>query len=159
VGGSKTNQLNAPIRNDLSIPETVTVIDPRHPLFNRTFPLLHIKNNQEKNPRCLISLPEGVERWLPLQVTNIAGIPPDIFPIPIDLHALQTLAHIFLRFPAQLEQEGRDGNHTKTDPNGEGAQAPTGLGDTRDSATGDGHANDYPDMPGNAQSMASGGKG
>jgi hypothetical protein len=137
----------------------VTVIDPRHPLYNRTFPLLHIKNKQEKNPRCLISLPEGVERWLPIEVTSLADIPPDIFLLPIDLHSLQTLVHIFLRLEAQLEQEGRDGNDNKTDPNGEGAQAATSLGDTRGSATGDGHANDDPDMPGNAQSMAGGGKG
>ena len=137
----------------------MTVIDPRHPLFNRTFPLLHIKNKQEKIPRCLISLPEGVECWLPIQLTNLADVPPDIFPIPIDLHSLQTLAHIFLRFQAQLEQEGRDGSHNQTDPNGEGAQAPTGLGDTRGSATGDGQASDDPDLPGNAQSMAAGGKG
>ncbi len=139
--------------------KTVTVIDPRHPLFNRTFPLLHIKNIQEKNPCCLISLPEGVERWLPLQVTNLGGIPPDIFPIPIDLHSLKTLTHLFLRLEAQLEQEGRDGSHNKTDPNGEGAQAPTGLGNTRSSATGEGQTNDDPDLPGNAQSMAPGGKG
>jgi hypothetical protein len=137
----------------------VTVIDPRHPLFNRTFPLLHIKNKQEKNPRCLISLPEGVERWLPIEVTNLAEIPPDVFLLPIDLHSLQTLTHIFLRLEAQLEEEGRDGSHNKTVINGEGARAATGLGDTRGSATGDGHANDDPDMPGNAQSMAGGGKG
>jgi hypothetical protein len=136
----------------------VTVIDPRHPLFNRIFPLLHIKNKQEKNPRCLISLPEGVERWLPIEVTNLSGIPPEIFPIPIDLHALQTLAPIFLRFEAQLEQEGRNGSHNKTHPNGAGAQAPTSLGDTRGSATGAGQTNDDPDLPGNAQSMAPGGK-
>ena len=61
----------------------VTVVDPRHPLYDQTFPLLHIKNKQELVRSCLVLLTENVERLIPLAMTDLALSPPAVFPVPL----------------------------------------------------------------------------
>jgi hypothetical protein len=86
----------------------VTVIDPRHPLCDQTFPLLHIKNKQELVCSCLVLLAEDVERLIPLAVTNLATVRPAVFPLPLQLSSLQNLTQTFARLVGQLEREGAD---------------------------------------------------
>jgi hypothetical protein len=105
----KPNRLYTPKRNILAVPETVTIIDPRHPLYDHTFSLLHIKNKQELIPSCLVRLAEGAERLIPISVTNLAVETPNIFPSPIDISSLHELTQVFLRLVAQIEKECGDG--------------------------------------------------
>jgi hypothetical protein len=56
------------------------VVDPRYPLYDQTFPLLHIKNKQHLVPRCLVRLDQGAERLVPISVTDLATVPPMSFP-------------------------------------------------------------------------------
>jgi hypothetical protein len=157
VAGSKPNRSNAPISNDLSTPETVTVIDPHHALFNQTFPLLRTKNKQEKITRCLISLPDGGERWLPVEVTNFSEVQPAVFPVLLDLPSLENLVKIYLGLQVQFDQEGSDGSERQTDRNGKDSQTAAGVGDARSGTAGDSPANDHPDLPGDPGEQAGGG--
>jgi hypothetical protein len=135
----------------------VTVVDPRHPLFNQTFPVLHIKNKQEMIPCCLVRLPEGVERLLPIQVTNLAAELPVVFPVPLDLSSLQALTRAFLRIQAQLGKEGRDGSNGDPPIGRDGNRASAGLGNVEPFSTDSSSANSHPNLPGDDRSVEPGG--
>ncbi len=151
------NQLNALKRRTFAVPDTVTVVDPRHPLFNQTFPVFHIKNKQEMVPCCQVRLPEGVERLLPIAVTDLADEPPVVFPVPLGLSSLQALAQAFLRIQAQLGVEGNDGTTGDTCQRGEGDYASPGVGNVKRQPTDRGAANSHPDLPGDHQPVEPGG--
>ena len=108
----KHNQLDAPIGSSSAGSETVTVVDPRHPLHERTLLLLHIKNKQQLIPCCLVQLAEGVERLVPISVTNLATTPPHVFPLPVDLSSLENLTAAFARIQGQLDREQADETDT-----------------------------------------------
>jgi hypothetical protein len=105
---ARPNRVNTPIRRRFAAAETVTIIDPRHPLYDRTFPLLHVKNKQNLILSCLIQLPEGVERLVPVEVTNLARSPLLVFSLPLDVSSLQNLVQTFARMKAQVEMECSD---------------------------------------------------
>jgi hypothetical protein len=104
----KLNQENTPIESSSAAVETVTIVDPRHPLYSQTFPLLHIKNKQKLIPSCLVRLPEGVERLVPIEMTNLAPGLPDMYPLPLDVSSLQNLAKAFALIQAGAETECGD---------------------------------------------------
>ena len=112
------NQVNALIERSFAFPETVTVVDPRHPLFDQTFPVLHIKNQHQLVPSCLVQLAVGARRLIPIRVTNLAPVPPDVFPLSIDISSLQNLSATFARIQAQQEMEeghARSNNRSSAD--------------------------------------------
>ena len=73
------------------------IVDPRHPLFDQTYPLLHLKIKQEMVPCCLVQLSEGVERLIPISSTDLASSPPVVFPLQVDISSLHNLVKIFVR--------------------------------------------------------------
>ena len=79
------NQRYAPLGNDITLPETVTVVDPRHPLYDQTFPLLQLTNAQNLIRCCVVQLAPSVDRLIPINATNLAPAPPLVFPSPVDL--------------------------------------------------------------------------
>lgn len=107
----------------------VTVVDPRHPLFGQTFPLLHIKNKQGLIPCCLVRLAEGAERLIPISATDLANEPPTTFPLPIDISSLHELTQAFLRICAQIEKECGDGTTGNSQLSRSNTSAPGRLGD------------------------------
>jgi hypothetical protein len=109
------------------VPATVTVVDPRHPLYDQTFPLIHIKNKQELVRSCLVLLRENVERLIPLAVTDLALSPPDVFPVPLDISSLQNLIETFSRMTSQLEQEDENGADRSCTAGGAECCSPTGM--------------------------------
>jgi hypothetical protein len=96
----------------VAVPETVTVVDPRHPLYDQTFPLLHLTNKQNLVPCCLVRLAEGAERLIPINVTNLAMTDPNVFPSPLSISSLHNLSQTFARIWAQVERECADGKRT-----------------------------------------------
>jgi hypothetical protein len=136
----------------------VTVVDPRHPLFNQTFPVFHIKNKQEMVPCCQVRLPEGVERLLPIQVTDLAEEPPVVFPVPLGLSSLQALAQAFLRIQAQLGAEGSNGTTGDTCHSRDSDCASPGVGNVKRQPTDRRFANGDPDLPGDRRSVGPGGE-
>lgn len=75
-GLENPSQDNTPLGNSFSLTDlsvgTVEVIDPAHPLYGRTFPLISITNKQRVGPACVIWTEPGDERVIPLAVTNLA---------------------------------------------------------------------------------------
>lgn len=126
---AKPNQVNTPIRRSHAAPDTVTVVDPRHPLYNQTFPVLHIKNQRDLIPSCLVQLPEGVERLIPLVATNLASSPPAIYPLPLDLSSLHNLSQTFGRILAQVKMEQRDEATSRNSPSPNADNPTTGMAD------------------------------
>jgi hypothetical protein len=105
----KPNQVNTPIDKKILKPETVTVTDPRHPLYDQTFPLLHIKNKQELVLSCHVQITPGVNRLVPLNLTDLATTPVDVFPAPLHISSVQNLVRIYRRIVAQIEMEKGNG--------------------------------------------------
>ncbi len=143
----KPNQVNTPIGRSLAAPEKVTIVDPRHPLCDQTFPLLHIKNQRQLIPSCLVRLPEGVERLVPVAATNLATTPLDVHPSPLDVFSLQKLVHAFMYIQAQVEMECGDGNATDTQSNADGNQTQSGLANAGGNTTANGSSDHSTHLP------------
>src|SRR5258708_35392120 len=80
----------------ISDEETVAVVDPRHPLFGGRFRLVAIQPWRRTEQYCVIWLqPDGVERLIPLSVTDRAPTPPAIFPSAVNLTGLERLVKLF----------------------------------------------------------------
>ena len=136
----------------------VTIIDPRHPLYDQTFPLLHIKNKQNLVPSCLIRLRAGVERLVPIEATNLAASTPTIFPLPLDLSSLYNLNQTFRRIHAQLERGRRDDPVQNEQSTPAQYHSKTGVGDPDRSATTNHSADDRQGLPKSGRSMETGGR-
>jgi hypothetical protein len=135
----------------------VTVVDPRHPLYEQTFSLLHIKNKQELIPSCLVQIAEGVERLIPVSVTDLSASPPVVFPLPVDLSSLHNLTQAFLRLETQIGKECEDGAAGNTQFDGDSLSAADGLGDLDGYATRDGAADDGLDLSPDCRTVEPGG--
>lgn len=137
-GRGKPSQVNTPIRKSLATSETVTIVDPRHPLYDQTFPLLHVKNHRDLIPSCLIRVLEGVDRLVPVAVTDLAAAPIIVHSLPLGVSSLQNLIQTFARIQEQVETECGDGSAEETKPNAASDQSPTGVANTGGSAAGNG---------------------
>jgi hypothetical protein len=154
----KPNRFYASKGRTLAANATVTIVDPRHPLYDQSFPLLHLKNKQELIPSCLVRLTEGVERLLPVSVTNLAVTPPVVFPLPVDLSSLHNLTQVFLRIQAQVGKECEDGSTGNAQLNRSGISDRDGLGNPDRHSTGNGVADDGVDLLPACRTMDAGGE-
>ncbi len=91
-----------------SQPETVTVVDPRHPLVGRTFRLIEIANKPYFGYACLVAFRGPVERHIPVCVTDLAAEPPVIFPLPLNLASVQQLVATYERICCQRAEGTED---------------------------------------------------
>jgi len=124
----------------------VSVVDPRHPLYDQSFPLLHIKKTRELIPCCLVRLAEGAERLIPISVTDLATAPPVIFPIQIDISSLYNLTQVFLHIRAQIEKECGDGTTENPKLNRGDSFDTSHLGNVDCSPARNGFADNHPDL-------------
>ena len=109
------NENNTPISQTLLPPETVTVRDPRHPLYEQTLVLLAIKNKPGHSTSCLVQLFDGVERPIPLQATNLSTTPLATYSLPLDLSSLHNLIQTFARIRKQVEEQHDEGAGSHSD--------------------------------------------
>jgi hypothetical protein len=91
---------------------------------------LHIKSKQKLIPSCLVRLPEGVERLVPVEVTDLATSPLDVFPLPLDVSSLQNLAKTLGLIQAQAEMECGDDRAKGMQPGTEGNDPLSCMGNT-----------------------------
>lgn len=131
-------------------------MDPRHPLYGQTFPLLHIKNKQEMVRSCLVQLAEDVERLIPIQVTDLAMAAPDTFPVPLDISSLHRLTETFARIVAQMKRECGDEGNKREQREGEENVAEPGLDNVDDRAAGECPTDNGLDLPGNGRTLEEG---
>jgi hypothetical protein len=135
---AKPDHVNTPISKSLATPEAVTIVDPRHPLYDQTFPLLHVKNHRNLIPSCLIQVFEGVDRLVPVAVTDLATTPVIVYSLPLDVSSLQNLIQTFARIQEQVESECGDENTKDPESNTASDQSQAGMANTGGSATGNG---------------------
>jgi len=93
--GGDPNQVTTPIGHRFSPDQTITVLDPRHPLCGRTLPLVAITHHAQLGRCCVVWLRPHVERFIPVQATNLAFDPNDIRPSPLSLAAVEQLLRVF----------------------------------------------------------------
>jgi hypothetical protein len=55
--------------------EEATIVDPTHPLFGQTLPILRASRHHLKN-LIVLALPDGRERRIPVSITNLVELPP-----------------------------------------------------------------------------------
>jgi hypothetical protein len=89
------NQVTTPIGHRSSADQTVTVLDPRHPMHGRTFPLVAITHHSQLGRCCVVWLQPHVERFIPVQATNLAFDPNAISPSPLSIAAVEHLLRVF----------------------------------------------------------------
>ena len=101
-----TSNENLPILSD----ETVTVVDPREPLYGQTFPLIFIENKPYRGPCCIVRDANGVERHIPVVVTNRSAEPLAISPIPLSLPSVRQLLSAYERIVRLTAKGTKDGS-------------------------------------------------
>lgn len=105
------NHDTTPIDNRLAPTQTVTILDPRHPLYGYTLPLIGIANRPYLGRCCVVWLQPDVERLIPVSATDLAFDPTDLSPSPLSVAAVEQL----LRVVADL-QNARTGDHRDAVP-------------------------------------------
>jgi hypothetical protein len=116
----------------VTLPETVTVVDPRHPLVGRTFRLLELANKPYFGYCCLVAFRGPVERHIPVCVTNLAAEPLVIFPLPLDLASVQQLVATYERIGCQRAEGTEDESQRPVaDRNGGESATPRDLAAAR----------------------------
>ena len=69
----------------------MTITDPRHPLYGRTFPLLEVRQANRQHVQCVIELDAAIHRVIPLEVTDLGEDPRLISPLPLDILCVRQL--------------------------------------------------------------------
>ncbi|TMD61681.1 MAG: hypothetical protein E6I97_27145 [Chloroflexi bacterium] len=104
------DQFTTPIDLIVAPQETITVVDPRHPLFGRTLPCVGISNSCHRGRCCILWIRPTVERHVPVTATNLEYDPSTLYPLPISLESLQQLLQELL-----LIADARNGDPTHAD--------------------------------------------
>jgi hypothetical protein len=105
------NHVTTPVGHSVVPEQTITVIDPRHPLCGRTLPLVAMTHHAALGHCCVVWLRPQVERLVPVRATNLAFDPNDISPSPLSLTAVEQL----LRVVHDIEH-ARRGVHSDASP-------------------------------------------
>src|SRR5262249_59243033 len=92
---SDPNQVTTPIATRFSADQTITVLDPRPPLCGRTLPLVALTHHSQLGRCCVVWLRPHVERFIPVQATNLEFDPHDLSPSPLSLAAVEQLLRVF----------------------------------------------------------------
>jgi len=86
-------------------------------------------------PSCLIQLPEGVERIVPIAVTDLATAPIIMYSLPLDVSSLQNLIQTFACIEGQVKVECGNENPEDGKSNETGNQSQSDMAKTGGSAT------------------------
>jgi hypothetical protein len=86
----------------------IRVIDPRHALYGRAFPLIEISTKQYVGRCCVVSYRPALARYIPLTATDRSPEPLVIEPFPLNLKAVQQLLTSYKKIVAQLGEGTAD---------------------------------------------------
>jgi hypothetical protein len=89
--------------------EVVTVIDPRDPLYRQTFTLLFVENKSYRGKCCVVRMETGIERHIPISVTDQAMDPICSYPLPLNLSSVRELLVLYARMICQIAERTEDG--------------------------------------------------
>jgi hypothetical protein len=82
-----------------------TIVDPTHPLFGQTLPILRASRHHLKE-RIVVALPDGRERRIPISITNLIESPSDdsTAEVLISVRTLAPLAELIRAMVAPQEE-------------------------------------------------------
>lgn len=101
----KLTQITAPIGRNVSIDEiTITVTDPRPPLYGQCFQVAGEINRPDHGLCYVVWLAEGVARHIPRTATNLVPFMPSSA-TPLNLFSLQKLLTVYAHFSQQLKEQ------------------------------------------------------
>jgi hypothetical protein len=103
----------------------VTIVDPRHPLYGNTFPLLKVISSKSKQT-CLVEIESGLNRHIPLEVTDRCSTPARINQVPIDIESLTKLCDLYYLVVGDAEQSARPMKPVKSRSRARPAKITTG---------------------------------
>ena len=81
---------------------------------------------------------EGVDRLVPVAVTDLAATPVIVYSSPLDVSSLRNLIQTFAHIEEQVEAECGDENTEDPKPNAAGDQSQAGVANTGSSTAGSG---------------------
>ena len=81
---------------------------------------------------------EGVDRLVPVAVTDLAATPVIVYSSPLDVSSLRNLIQTFAHIEEQVEAECGDENTEDPKPNAAGDQSQAGVANTGGSTAGHG---------------------
>jgi hypothetical protein len=96
--------------------EIVTVIDPRDPLYGQSFTLLFVENKSYRGECCVVRMETGIERHIPISVTDQAPEQFRIYPLPLNLSSVRELLAVYARLIRQLTERAEDGSPAQNSP-------------------------------------------
>jgi hypothetical protein len=106
---------------------TVEIVDPTHPLYDKTLPLVGITTKQFIGRVAVVWLHPGVERFVPLSATDLAEIPPaSLSPSRLSVASLERLLAVVASLP-QTNLEDADDDARTTSGAGPGATGATDV--------------------------------
>jgi hypothetical protein len=118
--------------------ETVTVVDPRHPLFGRTLPCVGIANSSYRGRCCIVWIRPTVERHVPVSATNLAFHPQTHFPLPISVESLRQFLQEYLLATGGWKGDPSD-DSTLTHSSGSATWRPADVSDSTHDGVDDAH--------------------
>lgn len=110
-GPPNLNHVTTPVDHSVAPEQTITVIDPRHPLCGRTLTLVAMTHHATLGRCCVVWLRPHIERLVPVRATNLEFDPNDLSPSPLSLAAVEQL----LRVVHDIEH-ARRGVHSNASP-------------------------------------------
>jgi hypothetical protein len=96
--------------------ETITVIDPRDPLFGQTFTLLFVENKSYRGKCCVVRMETGIERHIPIVVTNLSPGSIQSYPLALDLSSVRKLLAVYTRLIRLSAERTEDGYPDQNSP-------------------------------------------
>ena len=112
--GANPNQITTPVGHRFSSDQTITVLDPRHPLCGQTLPLVAITHHTQLGRCCVVWLRPHVERLVPVQATNLEFDPNDMSPSPLSLAAVEQLLRVFQDIQHAHQGVSRDASPSRS---------------------------------------------
>src|SRR5262245_38049916 len=112
---SKTAQRTTPLATTFSAEETISVIDPRHPLYGQTLRLIQFTKCAYHGPSCVVWLENGTERLVPLAATDRSPQPPTLYPLPLNLTSAESLVRAYARILNQFKERAENVQQTRSE--------------------------------------------
>src|SRR4029453_16340037 len=86
TSGSSSRSISSRTHHDAhsnkELYQQITITDPQHPLYGRTFPLVGTCSSRSDS-RLILALPNGYQRIVPRSVTNIDRPSAEQLPLPL----------------------------------------------------------------------------
>ena len=115
------NHVTTPLDRRLSTEQTITVTDPRHPLYGRTLTLIALTYHHELGQCCVVWLRPQVVRLVPVSATHGAFDPNAISLTPLSVDAVAQLLRVV--HDIQQVSQGASSDASPSRPSGTTARS------------------------------------